>query len=212
MTRRPVTALAASLPALPEPQSLASGWLAVRRRVCAAEVMVPGPADVVLAGQGCAVPGCGRRCQGRGLCGSHYSRWHKSGKPGLAEFTAATGPVVRAWPGLRAAEGYDLRGMPPQLRLEIAYALQCRSDERGPGLRPYQVAAAVRLLAGADVTSLLDRARDELDAVRSESTRLNSSHQIISYAVFCLKKKTINTSSPQSITPHLCVLVYSPQR
>src|SRR5438552_12969950 len=27
-------------------------------------------------------------------------------------------------------------------------------------------------------------------ANRSESTRLNSSHQIISYAVFCLKKKT----------------------
>src|SRR5207244_13540657 len=26
------------------------------------------------------------------------------------------------------------------------------------------------------------------DGVRSESTRLNSSHQIISYAVFCLKK------------------------
>src|SRR5258708_10317926 len=26
-----------------------------------------------------------------------------------------------------------------------------------------------------------------------KSTRLNSSHQIISYAVFCLKKKTINS-------------------
>src|SRR5438552_5748696 len=30
-----------------------------------------------------------------------------------------------------------------------------------------------------------------------KSTRLNSSHQIISYAVFCLKKK-INLSSPKS--------------
>src|SRR5258708_2578408 len=29
-----------------------------------------------------------------------------------------------------------------------------------------------------------------------KSTRLNSSHQIISYAVFCLKKKKISTSSP----------------
>src|SRR5258708_19254175 len=28
-----------------------------------------------------------------------------------------------------------------------------------------------------------------------KSTRLNSSHQIISYAVFCLKKKTITTPS-----------------
>src|SRR5258708_15531606 len=37
---------------------------------------------------------------------------------------------------------------------------------------------------------------DDAVSVRSEdrkSTRLNSSHQIISYAVFCLKKKTITT-------------------
>src|SRR5258708_30443260 len=33
-----------------------------------------------------------------------------------------------------------------------------------------------------------------------KSTRLNSSHQIISYAVFCLKKKT-KTSPPQPATP-----------
>src|SRR5258708_33283078 len=35
-------------------------------------------------------------------------------------------------------------------------------------------------LAGASAAATLDR----------KSTRLNSSHQIISYAVFCLKKKT----------------------
>src|SRR5438552_8360117 len=34
-----------------------------------------------------------------------------------------------------------------------------------------------------------DSRADELEADR-KSTRLNSSHQIISYAVFCLKKKT----------------------
>src|SRR5207244_9867018 len=33
------------------------------------------------------------------------------------------------------------------------------------------------------------RVRDAQDVFRSEDTRLNSSHQIISYAVFCLKKK-----------------------
>src|SRR3712207_7136887 len=36
-------------------------------------------------------------------------------------------------------------------------------------------------------------ARRDLDR---KSTRLNSSHANISYAVFCLKKKTIHTSSP----------------
>src|SRR5258708_12582345 len=32
-----------------------------------------------------------------------------------------------------------------------------------------------------------------------KSTRLNSSHQIISYAVFCLKKKTTKTTSIQPL-------------
>src|SRR5258708_17759728 len=47
-------------------------------------------------------------------------------------------------------------------------------------------AAAAGLLAGAAVTGMppgWPLARDR------KSTRLNSSHQIISYAVFCLKKK-----------------------
>src|SRR3712207_9077046 len=39
-------------------------------------------------------------------------------------------------------------------------------------------------LAGADAQVLVD-----LDAVDRKSTRLNSSHANISYAVFCLKKK-----------------------
>src|SRR5438552_5687733 len=37
-------------------------------------------------------------------------------------------------------------------------------------------------------------------ALDRKSTRLNSSHQIISYAVFCLKKKTTHTSIRN---PHL---------
>src|SRR5258708_16502876 len=35
-----------------------------------------------------------------------------------------------------------------------------------------------------------------------KSTRLNSSHQIISYAVFCLKKKKQHLSSLTTTTPH----------
>src|SRR2546430_13633425 len=37
--------------------------------------------------------------------------------------------------------------------------------------------------------------------VDRKSTRLNSSHSQISYAVFCLKKKTRWQSSPRSATP-----------
>src|SRR5438552_4294353 len=43
----------------------------------------------------------------------------------------------------------------------------------------------ISIVAGATLRSL----RDGLDHADRKSTRLNSSHQIISYAVFCLKKK-----------------------
>src|SRR5438552_13268069 len=48
---------------------------------------------------------------------------------------------------------------------------------------------APRTLSGLIITRLM---RGRIDR---KSTRLNSSHQIISYAVFCLKKKTGNCSS-----------------
>src|SRR5207244_13175954 len=45
-----------------------------------------------------------------------------------------------------------------------------------------------------------DRNLGESDRIDRKSTRLNSSHQIISYAVFCLKtkKKTINITSVET--------------
>src|SRR5258708_13217387 len=45
------------------------------------------------------------------------------------------------------------------------------------------------------VASLLAAAMEQPDR---KSTRLNSSHQIISYAVFCLKKKNKNPSTQPS--------------
>src|SRR6266571_6079752 len=40
-------------------------------------------------------------------------------------------------------------------------------------------------------------------AARSEDTRLNSSHMSISYAVFCLKKKTQNLNRPRKLCQQL---------
>jgi hypothetical protein len=179
---RPAAA-AVRLQPVPEPGSLTGRLLAALRPPFTAEVIVPDAADVVLAGRRCAVPGCGRRCQGRGLCGSHYSRWHKAGMQDLAEFTEATGPVARPWRGLRAGECYDLRALPSLLRLEIGYALQCRSDQRAAGLRPCQVAVAVRRLAGAGVSSLLELSPGELAAiVRPAAARAQDAAAFARYA------------------------------
>src|SRR2546426_4924078 len=47
----------------------------------------------------------------------------------------------------------------------------------------WETAARLQAVAPLDVLELLDR----------KSTRLNSSHLVISYAVFCLKKKKIRS-------------------
>src|SRR5438270_9650323 len=49
-----------------------------------------------------------------------------------------------------------------------------------------------------------DRPRGMIDR---KSTRLNSSHSQISYAVFCLKKKTTTNIPDQHRTTHPCQLV-----
>src|SRR2546426_8805877 len=48
-----------------------------------------------------------------------------------------------------------------------------------------------------------DRAAPALDKAGRDrkSTRLNSSHLVISYAVFCLKKKTTNSHGTQDYSP-----------
>src|SRR5258707_6570109 len=46
-----------------------------------------------------------------------------------------------------------------------------------------------------------DEARAEIDR---KSTRLNSSHANISYAVFCLKKKKTTKATPSTTRPRLC--------
>src|SRR5690606_40934891 len=53
-------------------------------------------------------------------------------------------------------------------------------------------AATIRMLQeqGIEITSRLTN-KDIEQIIRSKSTRLNSSHVKISYAVFCLKKKNI---------------------
>src|SRR5258708_31094896 len=65
------------------------------------------------------------------------------------------------------------------------------------------VVVAIRLPAHGTVPAALTDTEWEEDR---KSTRLNSSHQIISYAVFCLKKKKKSTSTmhPHPASPYHC--------
>src|SRR5260221_1353902 len=66
-------------------------------------------------------------------------------------------------------------------------SIDAAGDARDGGALP-----APKLLSDLDGGTLAPARRDpiEVSALDRKSTRLNSSHTVISYAVFCLKKKT----------------------
>ena len=72
-----------------------------------------------------------------------------------------------------------------QLQVEVEEA-ECPSDEFADAAVVLDVLDV--LVVGVEVVRLLHVDADEADR---KSTRLNSSHTVISYAVFCLKKKII---------------------
>src|SRR5258708_29397967 len=101
--------------------------------------------------------------------------------------------------GLAAAEPLKLRvgwAQAPSQLTPLAAELARRRPELFPGLgRSYTLeplffqgsTPQIQALAGGEL---------EIASLDRKSTRLNSSHQIISYAVFCLKKKKKTTSQP----------------
>src|SRR5256885_5274699 len=58
--------------------------------------------------------------------------------------------------------------------------------------------AKLALLTAGEDRARKDKQNDARLAADRKSTRLNSSHLVISYAVFCLKKKKISTSVLQA--------------
>src|SRR5699024_11384859 len=84
-----------------------------------------------------------------------------------------------------------LHKAPEELALmQVAAATSARAhcaamQAAGPGLMEYQLAAVLHYEFERDGMTWADR----------KSTRLNSSHVSISYAVFCLKKKKKTTDS-----------------
>src|SRR2546430_12368700 len=89
---------------------------------------------------------------------------------------------------------------PPRSTL-FPYTTLFRSNENGYGDRcQFQTRNVF------DDLNERDRRQETFDLVDRKSTRLNSSHSQISYAVFCLKKKTSRHSILSSIarTPSTC--------
>lgn len=111
----------------------------------------PDAADPVLGGE-CAVTGCDGLPRARGLCNAHHVRWRHAGHPEMGEFLAAAPPRRRHSPRM---DCFDLSGLSGPLRLEFAYALQCRHDQRGARLSPSVFARVARLAADSGVSSLL---------------------------------------------------------
>ncbi|WP_410626204.1 tyrosine-type recombinase/integrase [Amycolatopsis sp. cmx-8-4] len=109
----------------------------------------------------CAVPGCalwaGRRS---GFCSSHHGRWMR--------WTARTGQddmdaFVR-YCDTRGDARIDFSKLPPQLKLELQYATQCRVDERRAKAKPYDLQLVVRMAVDSGARSLLDWPQDVWDA------------------------------------------------
>src|SRR5258708_25961337 len=89
---------------------------------------------------------------------------------------------------------------PPRSTL-FPYTTLFRS-ELAPVLQPGQRVGGRELLELVlGLRAAADLARQEQRGADRKSTRLNSSHQIISYAVFCLKKKQPHRASPHDPRP-----------
>lgn len=114
------------------------------------------PVPVPALGAVCQVPHCDLWPQAQNpFCHSHAVTWRANGRPHVENFIARFTTV-----GVPADQIVRLGTLPPQLRLEVAYALQCRRDERTTKTAPGVVMVMVRYLAGVAEDSLLERTED----------------------------------------------------
>lgn len=118
-------------------------------------ITAAGPVPPPAAGAVCRMPWCQIWPQAGGpFCHAHNQTWKANGRPDVDAFASDFGGFSST-----ADETVRLAELPPQLRLEIAYALQCRRDERGSKTFPAVVMQLVRFLTEAGASSLLEGAR-----------------------------------------------------
>src|SRR5207245_10561069 len=100
------------------------------------------------------------------------------------------------WQGLRHADNADRALLCPNVCGDHRFRFP--TGEHQPLGYSYRAASGV--IPGYDTSGQRARAQLQWNYLDRKSTRLNSSHGSISYAVFCLKKKKATTKS-QSYTP-----------
>src|SRR5207249_12033057 len=104
---------------------------------------------------------------------------------------------------------------PDALELQGMLALMRERGIGGVAMEVSSHALALSRVDGVafDVAVFTNLTQDHLDFQDRKSTRLNSSHVSISYAVFCLKKKKHkNTSSPPALQTHSLASDFSERR
>ena len=105
------------------------------------------------------------------LCRGHQRRWKYAGRPDLPDFVRSCEMPAGDFKQI------DLTALSRQLRLEVQYALQCRSDDRTVRNKPDVVRMAARRLADSGAGSLLDLTEKEW-----HSTSVRSIRALIAYA------------------------------
>jgi integrase len=119
-------------------------------RVDLPQWIADGGGPLLPAGPGCRFPECGLEAEGEaGLCVHHRNRWVRADRPPIESWLLGCATFGQ--------DRFDLRALPEPMRMEIAFAIQCRVDERRTITRPHSIRRLLRALPAAGATSLLDR-------------------------------------------------------
>lgn len=157
------------------------------------EVYWPDADDPALGGA-CVVADCHGLPRARGLCNAHHRRWRDAGRPEMAGFVTSAPPRRRRSTPSRS-DCFDLSALDGQLRLELAYALQCRHDERTGRLNGHAFAHVVQLTADSGCTSLLEWPVDAwLERMPGSARTRAERHAIVRYACRVVEDLAVGTN------------------
>jgi integrase len=127
------------------------------------------------AGSACLIAHCDLWPQSSSpFCHSHTNTWRVNGRGDPDEFACRFDqPLAPLSDVIRMA------GLPAQLRLELAYALQCRADERASKTPPAVVMQVVRFLTTVPERSLLEASEADWRARIGRPAPLDSNRRAL---------------------------------